>query len=76
MRSIYVSSDLYERLISTIRRFSPRVSEETIMIDLGEFGEIWPEYVRDDLLVNESKHAAHRSGAPGTAPSSRDTRLV
>lgn len=76
MRSIYVSNDLYERLISMIQRFSPRVSDETIMTDLGEFGEIWPEYVREDLLVNESKNAAHRSGAPGTASSSGDSQLV
>lgn len=53
MRAVYLESEAYNRLVDALLHvetdvFSGKVDSDGIKLTLGEFGEIWPESIRED----------------------------
>ncbi len=53
MGAVYLKGDAYNRLIDALRHVEPdaftgKVERDGVMITLCEFGDIWPEAIRED----------------------------
>lgn len=53
MGAVYLRSDAYDRLIDALLHvepdaFSGKADSDGMKLALGEFGDIWPESIRED----------------------------
>lgn len=53
MGAVYLESEAYGRLIDALLHveldpFSGKVERDGVVMALGEFGDIWPESIRED----------------------------